>query len=564
MASKLPTRKGSGEKRKRVVLTLKEKIDICSRLEKGESRRALMEEYNVAMSTLYDIKAHKAQLLRFFSNSDSSQALAQRRTLHTPKLEHLDRMLYQWFLLKRAEGMPISGPMLIEKAKDFYEQMQLTEPCVFSGGWLWRFKARHGIKKLDMASEKQVADRQAAEQFCSFFRSLVAEHGLSPEQLYNADEMGLFLRCLPHAAPDGGPGPGLKPGKDRLTVLMCANAAGSHKVKPLVVGKCGGPRALTGLQHVPVAYQVQGHAWVDKDIFSDWFHRVFVPSVKEHFRTVGLPEDGKAILLLDSSRAHPPETALAADSIFTIFLPAGVATLIQPMDQGVRRAFMQSFINPPVGLQDFHARYSIHDAMFHVACAWSSVPSTVLQRAWRKLWPSAVLTAGSSSEDEGAERVQGQEPSKVLTHILELVGDPVSHSNGGLQKGEAGEWTGTAEEVECGRVPTEPAPAVWDQGKAEGAGLELGAEDAWERAAASFHTVLDFAERQPCFSAQERSQLQVLHAAFTRQRRARQRGALGAAVKTEAACEGSLECAPGCPAAACPLLSTSVTVHGDS
>lgn len=110
MASKQAAAKGKGEKRKRVVLTLKEKIDICSRLERGESRKALMQEYNVGMSTLYDIKAHKAQLLRFFASSDSRQALEQRRTLHTPKLEHLDRVLYEWFLVKRAEGIPVSGP----------------------------------------------------------------------------------------------------------------------------------------------------------------------------------------------------------------------------------------------------------------------------------------------------------------------------------------------------------------------------------------------------------------------------------------------------------------------
>lgn len=72
MASKQAAAKGKGEKRKRVVLTLKEKIDICSRLERGESRKALMQEYNVGMSTLYDIKAHKAQLLSFFASSDQS------------------------------------------------------------------------------------------------------------------------------------------------------------------------------------------------------------------------------------------------------------------------------------------------------------------------------------------------------------------------------------------------------------------------------------------------------------------------------------------------------------
>lgn len=535
MASKQNTAKGRGEKRKRVVLTLKEKIDICTRLERGESRKALMQEYNVGMSTLYDIKAHKAQLLRFFANSDSRQALEQRRTLHTPKLEHLDRVLYEWFLVKRAEGVPVSGPMLIEKAKDFYEQMQLTEPCVFSGGWLWRFKARHGIKKLDASSAKQVADHQAAEQFCGFFRSLAAEHGLSPEQVYSADETGLFWRRLPNPTPEGGAMPSFKQGKDRLTVLMCANATGSHRIKPLAIGKCGGPRALRGIQHLPVAYKAQGNAWVDKEIFSDWFHHIFVPSVREHFRTIGLPADSKAILLLDSSRAHPQESELVSDNIFTIFLPTSVTSLIQPMEQGIRRDFMRHFISPPVTLQGFRSRYSMNDTIFNVACAWNAVPSQVFRQAWRKLWPAGAFTESSSEEEEVAAEPHTSKPHhKTFAHILELVKEGPSCPGSRLQNLEA-EEQGTA-----GREGGEAHAAV-SLAQAEGhaeegkRGCDENDEAAWEQAAASFEAVVHFAEQQPCFTLQEVGQLHQLHFTFRRQWQLRQRQvALRAVVKIEA------------------------------
>lgn len=502
MAAKQAAGRSPGEKRKRVVLTLKEKMDVCRRLEKGESRRALMQEYNVGMSTLYDIRAHKAQLLRFFASSDSDKALAQRRTLHTPKLEHLDRVLYEWFLVKRAEGVPVSGPMLIEKAKDFYEQMQLTEPCVFSGGWLWRFKARHGIKKLDASTEKQAADHQAAEQFCGFFRSLAAEHGLSPEQVYSADEAGLFWRCLPGPSAEGGAGPGLRQGKDRLTVLLCANATGSHRIKPLVVGKRGGPRAAKGIQPLPAAYRAQGNAWVDKEIFSDWFRHIFVPAVKERFRALALPEGSKAILLLDSSRAHPRESELVSENVFTVLLPASVAPLLQPLDQGIRRDFMKNFVNPPGPLQAFHSRYSVTDAVLSVACAWNAVPGAVFSRAWRKLWPEASLVEGSSSEEE-PDRLSTKPPEEPLARLPGPGGGAASYPAGGLPGS-----TGPAEE---------------------------GDEAAWEQAATAFDAVVRFAEGQPCFTAQEVGQLRALRSVFVRQRQVqRQRGALAAAVKLEA------------------------------
>lgn len=515
MASKQAAAKGRAGKRKRVVLTLREKMDICSRLERGESRKALTQEYNVGMSTLYDIKAHKAQLLRFVASSDSSQALEQRRTLHTPKLEHLDRALYQWFLARRAEGVPVSGPMLIAKAKDLYGQMRLSEPCVFSGGWLWRFKARHGIKKLDASGEKQAADRRAAEQFRAFFRSLAAEHGLSPEQVYSAGETGLCWRSLP------SPGPEPKQARDRLSVLVCANATGSHRIKPLAIGRCGGARARRGVQQLPLAYRAHGGAW------ADWFHHIFAPAVREHLRVSGLPADSKAVLLLDSSRARPQEPPLVSDNIFTVFLPPGAAALLQPMELGIRRDFLERCLRAPA-----RPGLGAGDAMGHVACAWNAVPGQVFRRAWRKLWPAVAFAEGSSEEEEEEEaepegeaeperegadrRFCGAKPhNKTLAHILELVRAGPACPDGPLQGREAAET----------RVPAGAE-------KAERGGDD---EAAWERAALAFAALLGFAEGQPCFTAQELGQLCALHSAFRRQRQLRRRpGAPRAAVKVEA------------------------------
>ncbi|XP_055981316.1 jerky protein homolog [Sorex fumeus] len=525
MASKPAAARGPGEKRKRVVLTLREKIDICTRLERGESRKALMQEYNVGMSTLYDIRAHKAQLLRFFASSDSNSALERRRTLHTPKLEHLDRVLYEWFLGRRAEGVPVSGPMLIEKARDLYEQMGLTEPCVFSGGWLWRFKARHGIRKLDAAAEQQGTEQQATE-FCGFFRSLASEHGLSPEQVYNADETGLFWRCLPSATAAAAEAmPGLRQSKDRLTVLACANATGSHKIRPLVIGKCSGAPALKAPQQLPVAYRAQGNVWVDQEVFSDWFHHIFVPSVKEHFSAVGFPADSKAVLLLVSSRAHPQEAELASDNIFTVLLPASVAALVQPMDQGIRRDFLRRFISPAATPPGARPRCALHEAILRVACAWDAVPCDVFSRAWKKLWPA--VAEGSSSKEEAERSRVGQ--NQTFAHIMELVQDPPAQAGRpplGVTGGQKGQ----------GREAAERPPSPADPAQAEGAGEEA----AWVRAAESFAVVVAFAEQHPCFSAHELDQLRALHSVFARQQLARGHLALRAVVKLEA----PRECSP--------------------
>ncbi|XP_048474050.1 jerky protein homolog isoform X2 [Rhincodon typus] len=394
---------GTGSKRKRVVLTLKQKIEICQRLEKGEKRSQIMNEFNIGSSTIYDIKHQKEELLKFYTSSESSRSADKRRTLKKPKLEELDRVLYEWFALKRLQGVPMTGTILIEKAKEFYTKLQLTESCAFSEGWLTCFKLRHGIRHLDMSGKNTAADCEAAGSYCDHFAKIVAEHGLSPDQIYNADETGLFWRCLPESVLAGSgeaSAAGFKKNKDRITVLVCANAAGTHQIKLFVVGKSKNPCAFKNLRHLPVRYSAQSNSWMDVQLFTHWFHYIFVPSVKQHFRKNGKPEDSKCILLLDNCRAHPPESKLVSGNIFVIYLPPKVTALIQPMDQGIienlkchyRKDFLRKLLSNNEKITEFQKAYSLKDAVYNLACAWKLVKPQTLRRAWHKLWPN---TSGS-------------------------------------------------------------------------------------------------------------------------------------------------------------------------
>uniref|UniRef100_A0A0B7B047 HTH CENPB-type domain-containing protein n=1 Tax=Arion vulgaris TaxID=1028688 RepID=A0A0B7B047_9EUPU len=180
-------------KRKRIVLTLKQKMEICKRLEKGESRAALMEEFNVGSSTIYDIKAQSHKIKEFYVKSDSERSVEKRHTLHTPKMKVLDQALYEWFLLKRSEGGYISGPMLQEKAREFHEKMNIEGQCSFSSGWLTRFKVRHGIRKLDFAGEHKSANFETATaSFCDVFSELVADNGLTSSRTH--DKMNVAVK----------------------------------------------------------------------------------------------------------------------------------------------------------------------------------------------------------------------------------------------------------------------------------------------------------------------------------------------------------------------------------
>jgi hypothetical protein len=82
---------------------------------------------------------------------------------------------------------------------------------------------------------------QPDEQSNSFSEipNLVAKN-----QIYNADETGLFFRLLPDKTFEfkdvkchGG-----KQSKDRLTALVCANMSGTDKLPMFVIGKSQNPR----------------------------------------------------------------------------------------------------------------------------------------------------------------------------------------------------------------------------------------------------------------------------------------------------------------------------------
>ena len=80
--------------------------------------------------------------------------------------EQHDKAVYLWFKQKQMEGIPISGPILCEKAVQLHKKMY-GEESSFSGstGWQWRFCKRHGIRNLSLEGEKLSADTEASATF---------------------------------------------------------------------------------------------------------------------------------------------------------------------------------------------------------------------------------------------------------------------------------------------------------------------------------------------------------------------------------------------------------------
>lgn len=108
-----------------------------------------------------------------------------------------------------------------------------------------------------MLGEQRSADTHAASNYCDKFKMIIADYDLTSDDIYNANETGQNWKCLPTktvARSEEQKINELKLNKKRLTVMVCANASGTHKLKLLVISKSKCPQALKGVSPLPVSY----------------------------------------------------------------------------------------------------------------------------------------------------------------------------------------------------------------------------------------------------------------------------------------------------------------------
>lgn len=105
------------------------------------------------------------------------------------------------------------------------------------------------------------------EQFKKTFQSFLEEEELTRDDVYNADETGLDWKSLPKkslvsrqesAARD------FKVSKEKVTAMTCANAAGTHRLSLLLIGK---PRCFKNIINLPVTYKAQTSVRMDAKSF---------------------------------------------------------------------------------------------------------------------------------------------------------------------------------------------------------------------------------------------------------------------------------------------------------
>ena len=188
--------------------------------------------------------------------------------------ENLDEAVYKWYVQQRAEGLPVRGVDIQNAAQHLANHLGIQD-FRWSDGGLWRFRKQHGLGNRSITGKLLSADANAVDPFITKLHELMEKEGLHEFQVNNADETGLFWHALPRNTQtfkDISSPSGHKVMKKRLSMLVCGNTDGSHRLKPVIVGKSNRPRAIKDIMNrLPVEYYGAPSAWFSQDIVEEWF-----------------------------------------------------------------------------------------------------------------------------------------------------------------------------------------------------------------------------------------------------------------------------------------------------
>ncbi|XP_054720738.1 tigger transposable element-derived protein 6-like [Uloborus diversus] len=199
-----------------------------------------------------------------------------------------------------------------------------------SNGWLMRFWDHHGITFQEIHGEKKSAPMKEANVWRQEkMKDILQKY--APEDIYNADEAGLFFQLLPDRTLvfKGEKCHGGKKSKQRLTVLLSANSTGTHEIQPFVIGKSLKPRRFKNVRSLHVEYKANKKAWMTSKFFSEW-----LPKLAKEMKK----RKKKIALLINNCSTHTSIPKLQCVEI-VFFFSANCTSILQPLDMGIIKCF---------------------------------------------------------------------------------------------------------------------------------------------------------------------------------------------------------------------------------
>ena len=386
---------------KRKCLSLETKVAIIRQVKEGtKPKQAIAAEHDIPASTLSTILKNSDKILAAWEANREGQ----RKKMRLSPYDDVDKAVYAWFVETRSttQNLPLSGPIIRAKAIELADKMGINS-FTASTGWFDRFKHRFNIVYKVASGESAAASTEVVASFHRDLPSLLSSY--HPRDVYNIDETGLFYRLMPDRtfALRGDECHGSKKYKDRITLLLGCNMDGSDKLRPLAIGRYRTPRCLKGVPVLPVEYDHSANAWMTSTIFTEF--------LRKFDRRMGA-QGRRVLLFMDNCSAHKHSLRLQHTTVH--FLPPNTTSVIQPLDQGIIRAFKAHYRRRMVQmlLVRIEAKeavaISLYDALILAAAAWREVMPQVISNCFRKGGfmttddPQPAPTAASPDDADGS------------------------------------------------------------------------------------------------------------------------------------------------------------------
>lgn len=350
---------------KRKSLSIAEKAVILQRLQNGELNTMLAREYGVPHSTISSIKKNKWTIESLLHTNDP-----RRKRVRSSAHKQVEEALLQWTKHQSDQGIPVNGPMLLEKANFFGVHLNIPNfKCSLS--WVNRFKVRHNVVGGIIACESPV-ESAITDWLTNDWPVLRAQ--FTCDNIYNANETELCYESEDKTLQfDLEKRPGSQHTKSRLTVVVAANMSGTVKKNLLVIGKSKCIKNLT----VPVDYETNRRAWMTSDIFVKWLRAWddYLTEKKE-----------KIALLVDNSPVHVPINDLK--NVTLVFLPPSMTSVLKP-HRGIIHALQSNFQkNLNLRIADNGSANSpiitLLDAVLMTYDAWNALSPITIKDSFRQ------------------------------------------------------------------------------------------------------------------------------------------------------------------------------------
>ncbi|KYO35403.1 tigger transposable element-derived protein 1-like [Alligator mississippiensis] len=166
----------------------------------------VVHKYGCNESSIHAIKIREREIHQAVASSAPVTAKVTSQ-VRDKTLVNIEKALTLWLEDMNRKHVPVGGNTLREKALSLYapfkpptEEGQPSDEKEFkaSQGWLNSFRNCFNLKNMQTTGEAASANEQAAKVYPKQLKKIIEEKGYLSEQVFNADETGLFWKKMPN------------------------------------------------------------------------------------------------------------------------------------------------------------------------------------------------------------------------------------------------------------------------------------------------------------------------------------------------------------------------------